>query len=221
LRRIAFLSVLVLTLTVAMASPEGVSLQPPQLVVERTDGLSRIWVEIHTADGATSRALVRETAGTVAAGPAGTDPAGAAVFARWSEEGRTWSTFSRDGGRAWSEPRITALDLRLHAGAVLPGQPMPTAPEGLRLPADGNVFLVQLKAQSLPEFRSALEGAGARILRYFPNNAHLVRLDPSRLAAVSGLEFVERIEPFHPFYRIQRELLDWLASPEPRAEAME
>src|SRR5262249_23186675 len=46
------------------------------------------------------------------------------------------------------------------------------------------------------------------ILSYFPNNAHIVRMSSGRVAGLAQLPFVQRIEPYHAFYRIDRELRD-------------
>jgi PKD repeat protein len=72
------------------------------------------------------------------------------------------------------------------------------------------VFLVQLRTISLPAWREALREAGAELLSFFPHNAHLVRLDPKLLPALASLEFVARIEPYHPAYRLETVLREWL-----------
>ena len=93
---------------------------------------------------------------------------------------------------------------------------MPGAPGHLALPPDGRLYLVQLKTISLPEWREALKGAGAEVVAYFPDNAHVVRLSggpAARVEALAGLDMVERVEPYHPWYRLSGELRTWLEEP--------
>ncbi len=183
----------------------------PRLVLEPRDGTTRIWIEAIRLDGSPARRLLRETGARVVADRTGGDPAGRAAFATWGEDGQTWFTYRRDAGPGWSEPRRLAQLLRLRDGAAGPGAPLPPVPDELRLPADGGVWIVQLRTISLPEWRSALTAAGARLLAFFPDNAHLVALPADRRGALEALDFVQRIEPYHPGYRLDPGLHAWLA----------
>jgi hypothetical protein len=86
---------------------------------------------------------------------------------------------------------------------------MPVALAGYELPASGRLFIVQLKTVSLPEWRTAIAAQG-EILGAIPHNAHIVRADPTSLASLAELEFVDRIEPYHPWYRLDSDLRAWL-----------
>ena len=70
---------------------------------------------------------------------------------------------------------------------------------------------MQFRTVSLPEWRDAVVQAGARILGYFPHNAHLVKMPAGLRPRVEALEFVERVEPFHPSYRMEQALRGWSA----------
>ncbi len=187
--------------------------RPVGLELDSSGGGSRLWVEIAGSDAGLRRRLVRESASTIVPGRTGTDPAGRAAFATWSEDGEAWSAYSLDGGSTWRGARPLRVELRLRDGAVRPGAPLPPVAAGLALPPAGRVFLVQLRTISLPAWRAALEDAGAEVLAFFPHNAHLVRVAPERRRAVAALEFVARVEPFHPAYRLERELRQWLETP--------
>ncbi|HEX9943028.1 MAG TPA: S8 family serine peptidase [Thermoanaerobaculia bacterium] len=205
IRRLAVLMVLAAALTApAMAKP--------RLVVEPGAGVNRVFVEVDAGNGQVRRSLVRVTPSPVAPGATGSDPAERASFAAWNEDGERWFSASRDGGRSWSEARAIETALRLHAGAVEPGRPAPAVPAALAQPADGRLFLVQFRTLGLPEWRDALRGLGAEVLQYFPFNAHIVRMHPSLAPQVAALEFVERVEPYHPYHRLEPGLRDWLAS---------
>jgi hypothetical protein len=185
-------------------------LLPPRLVVEHDAGVNLIWVELVTGDGESVRRLIRSTSAASSSVATGWSPGGAAAFARWSEGQEPWSAYSRDGGKTWSKARPLKVDLRLRDGATSPGQSMPAAPARLSLPADGRLYLVQFRTVSLPEWRAALEGLGGEVLNHIPHNAHLVRLDPSLIPEVASMDIVERVEPYHPFYRLEPELRDWI-----------
>ncbi len=176
------------------------------LVTEDNEGAS-LSVEAKAADGTGRRALLRKTREPVEIGAKGSDPAGRAMFVDWSEKSERWFSYSRDG-QTWSEPQRIETTLQMRDGTIAPDTPMPAAPFYLKMPENGRLFIVQFRTLSLPEWRQALEEAGAKILSYFPNNAHIVRMPPARAAMLARLPFVERIEPYHPFYRIDRELRD-------------
>jgi serine protease AprX len=182
----------------------------PDLVVEAGAGGSRIFVEVPAGNGQVRRSLLRATSAPVEPGVTGWDPAGRAAFATWNEAGERWFSTSRDGGRSWEEARAVPTELRLRAGAVPPGQAMPPVPAGLELPRDGRLWLVQFRTVGLPEWREALAASGAEVLNYLPFNAHIVRLEAGVVPAVRALDFVQRVEPYQPGYRLEEELLDWL-----------
>jgi hypothetical protein len=191
---------------VAAAAP----LAPPRLVVDRAGPRSSLFVEVVTQDGAAARSLLKEAVTGVQPVAAGWDPRERAAFVTWSEpDGDRWASYSRDGGRTWSAPQATGTALKLLGGDVEPGQPMPPVVSALTLPAEGRLFLVQFRSVGLPEWREALADLGAEVLNFFPHNAHIVRMDPALVPSVARLAFVERVEPYHPAYRLERELRDW------------
>jgi hypothetical protein len=179
----------------------------PRLAVERVEERSEIWIELSTPDGA-DRLLLRGTAAAVEPLVAGREAA--SVFAAWLEDGRRWSAFSRDGGESWSTARPVEMALRLKAGMALPGEPMPPAPGHLSARAGSRLFVVQFESVSLPEWRAALEDLGGEVLAHVPHNAHIVRIAPALAARAAQFEFVGRVEPYHPAYRLSPELRAWV-----------
>ena len=213
MRKVAIVLVAVLVCGLAVAG-DIQSTSRPAIFLESANGLTRISVEVSTPEGVAERHLIRETTAPVTAGLAGGNPARTAAFASWRENGtETWSAWSRDGGASWSEARPTPMDLRLRAGAANPWEALPDAP-ALGLPSNGNLFIVQLRSISLPEWRSTLESAGGQILAFFPNNAHIVRMDAGARTRIAGLEFVQRVEPYRPSDRLEPALQAWLSAPE-------
>ena len=184
----------------------------PRLVVEPGQGVSRVFVEVEAGNGQVRRSLLRVTPSGVAPGSAGWDPAGRAAFATWTEGGQRWFSATRDGGRSWFEARAIDTAIRLKAGDAEPGRPMPAPAASLTLPADGRLYVVQFKTLGLPEWREALTEVGAEVLSYLPSNSHIVRMHPALVQTVKGLDVVERVEPYHPGYRLEDELAAWLGS---------
>jgi subtilisin family serine protease len=178
--------------------------EPRLLVTEDNDGAS-LSVEAKATDGIHRRVLLRKTKAPVQVGARGLDPAGRAMFVDWSEESERWFSYSRDG-QIWSEPRRIDVTLQLRDGIIRPEMQMPAVPSAMKMSDAGRLFLVQFRTVSLPEWRQALEEMGAKILGYLPHNAHIVRLPSNEAARLASLPFVQRIEMYHPYYRLDREL---------------
>jgi hypothetical protein len=142
----------------------------------------------------------------------GWDASRTAGFKTWSEGSLHYTSWTRDGGRTWSDPQAIERNLMLRDGATAPGSALPPVPPSLRLPPQGRLFLVQFKTIGLPEWRQALADMGAEVLNFFPHHAHIVRMDAGLTPAAAALPFVERVEPYHPAYRIERGLRDWALS---------
>ena len=183
----------------------------PRLVGETEGGSTRLMVEVA---GARAAHLLRTSGDAIVPGATGSGPEGRALFATWTEgDGQPWSSYSRDAGETWSEARPSGMTLRLRDGDAGPADEMPFAPSDMRLLPGGRLFLVQFHTISLPEWRAALTAGGAEVLAFFPDNAHIVRMDESARDQVAALEFVQRVEPYHPWYRVENELREWLDSP--------
>lgn len=208
-------SIAALLVALALAMPVAAAPPPrPALHIEPVAGGHQISVELAGA----GRTVLRVAPGLALPGATGWDPAGRAAFVTWEEPGSRWFSATRDGGATWLEARPIETALRLHAGAVEPGRPVPPVPAALALPADGRLFLVQFRTIGLPEWRDALADAGAEVLSFFPFNAHIVRMSPALAGSLASLDIVERVEPYHPAYRLEPELRSWLASPQGPAE---
>ena len=202
-------------LVLLLASTLGVSAaeappETPRLSVERARRSSSLYVEMALPDGTLGRHLLKGAVSGVRPVAAGTDGRGTAAFVTWTEKGNVrWSAYSRDAGLTWSQPQAIGADLLLRDGAVKPGEPIPAVAAPLQQPAEGRLFLVQFKTIGLPEWRDALTAMGAEVLNFFPHNAHIVRMDPGLVSSAARFDFVERVEPYHPAYRLEREVRDW------------
>jgi serine protease AprX len=202
----------VLMLGIAIvAGISAIAAGKPGLVLETSGGARGIWVKLPRPDGSVERHLLRTTNATVTLGAAGLDPSERAAFANWTEDGVRFTSWSRDAGRSWSEPQQTGTALQLLAGRVEPGAALPAPPEELGLPGTGQLFIVQFRSISLPEFREAIKSFGAEVLQPFPWNGHIVRMSPDLVPSIRALGIVERVEPYRPYDRLEPELRAWLA----------
>jgi hypothetical protein len=211
MRSMAVLLGVLLIWAIALAVPVAAAPPPrPALRIEPVAGGHQISVELAGAQGQVSRTVLRVAPGLALPGATGWDPAGRAAFVTWEEAGSRWFSATRDAGATWLEARPIETALRLHTGTIEPGRPVPPVPASLALPSDGRLFLVQFRTIGLPEWRATLAEAGAEVLSYFPFNAHVVRMSPALAGSLSSLDIVERVEPYHPAYRLENELRDWL-----------
>lgn len=205
----------------ALASgPLDLELSRPALITTRTAaGTTRIEVAYVGPDGQRRQTFLRETGRAVARDASGVAAAGAAAFVRWDEAGSLWFAVSRDGGRSWSEARDLDTRVMLRDGQPSVRESMPQPGFGLSATSDSELYIVQFKTISLPEWRDALNAVGAQLLWYLPHNAYIAHVPSPVLPAVRALDVVERVERFHPWYRLSSEVRDWLAAPGPSGEA--
>lgn len=125
--------------------------------------------------------------------------------------------YSRDGGALLGRVRDTSHLIRLADAAFDPlhGGP-PGVSQFLAAPSDGNLHLVQFHATPLPEFRSAIVALGGKVLRFLSDHAFLVEMSPATRDQVAQLPYVRWTGPYHPAYRLERELRDSLMGLVPR-----
>jgi len=75
------------------------------------------------------------------------------------------------------------------------------------LPAGGSIYFVQFVTQPLPEYRTALEAAGATIYDYVVNHTFLVRMSPEVRDEVQSMPIVRWVGSYHPEFRLEEYLL--------------
>ena len=102
----------------------------------------------------------------------------------------------------WPADKISdAKQLHLRYGAFDPLADPPKIPKELMEP-DGNLWIVQCRQVVDHSVRDQLTRAGATLLRYFPDDAYIVRLKPETVETIRKLESVRWIGPYHPAYRL-------------------
>lgn len=181
------------------------------VTLEIEEGRTRIWVEAQAPDGTIRRQLLRETPAAVTLRETGADPAQRASFVTWDEGAdQRWFSFSYQADGRWSQARPLEQELLLRDGEVSPAMGMPSVPGDFIQPEDGRLFIVQFRTVGLAQWRQAIVELGGEVFNYFPHNAHLVRMSHNQAETVRGLDFVERVEPYHPWYRIPADLREWV-----------
>lgn len=93
--------------------------------------------------------------------------------------------------------RNARIDTKSSAPLVIPSH--------LMAGADPGCYIVQSKGNITREFYQQLEEAGVQVISYIPNNAVLVSMTPEQ-ANANG-ELFASILPYHPYYKLDSELL--------------
>ena len=68
-------------------------------------------------------------------------------------------------------------------------------------------YIVQFRGYILEEWKQDVRNSGATIFHYIPNNAFIVRMDPSVKVEVNNLDCVQWIGPYYPSYRVDPSIL--------------
>lgn len=89
-----------------------------------------------------------------------------------------------------------------------PLQELPQPPVGLASENSLNrLFLVQFISQPLAEYRDQLATLGARTVKYMPDNAYLVDIPSTAIAALQALPFVRWVGAYHVAYKLDEQLI--------------
>lgn len=137
-------------------------------------------------------------------------PGSAAVTMTWDEAGVTRYALSRDGATIASEG-IADHAIKLASGAFVPGARV--EPPAHLAASDGAALrIIQFRTPVLPEYRAALEQAGATVRYYLPEQAQLATMDEAARARVEALPFVRWVGAYHPADKLEQPLRAALAA---------
>ncbi|MBM3846828.1 MAG: hypothetical protein FJ405_11170, partial [Verrucomicrobia bacterium] len=111
-------------------------------------------------------------------------------------------------------------DSLLLVNALVDGRHEPSlaVPESLRLKGPTSSYLIQSRDRIDDAFRTLLSGAGATLVSYIPNNAFLVRLDPSAISKLSNHPGIRSIIPWQPYFKLSADLLGHVMQSKPIPE---
>jgi hypothetical protein len=152
-------------------------------------------------------------------------PGSAIELYTWEEEqpegGRQpYFAYSRGGAVPLGRVRPTSYVVRLSEARFDPLQgAQPQVRGALMADANNTLHLVQFVAVPLPEFQQAIEALGGKVLRFLADHTYLVEMDAPVRARVAGLPYVRWVGPYHPEYRLERELRDAIAGQAQRLPA--
>jgi hypothetical protein len=93
-------------------------------------------------------------------------------------------------------------------------------PARFRAPADAEYQIIQFDGPPSSAVRAEIESRGGRVAHYVPKNAYAVHLPPSERDRVLGMPGILHVEPYHPYFKMSREILSYLGGI-PDAQAAE
>ncbi len=130
--------------------------------------------------------------------------------------------YSRNAGVNWDKLQQISHDMRLHFARFDPlNEGEPAVPTMLRASSRSKLRIVQFETQILSELKDGITAAGAEVVRYLPDQAYLVRMDPAAEAAIEALPYVRWVGEYHPAYRLEPQILDLLQGGAASTEAVE
>lgn len=94
-------------------------------------------------------------------------------------------------------------------------QAMPAIPDHLRAQGDPGAYVVQARGPVDNAFRARLQGAGAEIVSYIPNNAYLVRATAGVAAQLRAAPETQAVLPYEPYYKLKPSLLKLAVAQDP------
>jgi hypothetical protein len=137
-------------------------------------------------------------------------PGSAGQVMIWEERGPTgafqaWYAISLDG-KSVAAAKSTSYSIEMRRASFDPLRRVPDFSDSV-LPAGGSIYFVQFVTQALPEYRTALEAAGATIYDHVVNHTFLVRMSPEVRDAVQALPIVRWVGSHHAEFRLEEYLL--------------
>lgn len=137
----------------------------------------------------------------------GRGPDGETAFASWRDPADAdhvlrYATRGPDAGSPWTRVHHTTTLLRLRDGAVSAGEPLPAVPAGWAAPEGARLFVVEFAVPPRPAWRRALERGGVDVVRVLPDRALVVHAPPHAALRLRAESAVERVVPFHPWFRV-------------------
>lgn len=148
-------------------------------------------------------------------------PGSSLALYTWEEETPTggrqaYYAYSRAGTAAHGRVRDTTYLVRLEAATFDPLRanlaPAPALDQDLMAAEDRtSLHLVQFHGTPLPELRQEVIRLGGQVLRFLSDHTFLVEMDGPARERVARLPFVRWVGPYHPAYRLERDLREALA----------
>ncbi len=80
-------------------------------------------------------------------------------------------------------------------------------PSGWQSEVDPKAYIVQSTGLLDDAFRAKIAAGGGQVVSYVPNNAYLVRIDAAGASSLAGLDGVQAVLPFEPYYKADERLL--------------
>ena len=102
---------------------------------------------------------------------------------------------------------LAPTTLQLRYAAFDPLDTTPAIPAQLAAHRQPGVYIVQLEGRATDAARDAITSTGARLGRFLPHNAYIVRMDGPTADAVRTMPAVRWVGPYHAAYKLDEPLL--------------
>ena len=96
-------------------------------------------------------------------------------------------------------------DLALKTGVTV------EVPKEFKADENTEYYLVQFDHPVSVADKAAIESLGARVSHYVPNSAYAVYADAQALEQLRSMEGVRFVDPYHPYYKMSQDVLDYLS----------
>ncbi|HIE11395.1 MAG TPA: hypothetical protein EYP62_07250, partial [Kiritimatiellae bacterium] len=83
-------------------------------------------------------------------------------------------------------------------------------PDDLKAPADTEHYIVQFDHRVSARERLQLQQEGIQVSHYVPYSAFAVKVTPGQLERLRNMEGVRAVVPYHPYFKLSREILEYL-----------
>ncbi|MBL1217302.1 MAG: peptidase S8 [Planctomycetes bacterium] len=118
-----------------------------------------------------------------------------------------WYSVSLDGGKTVQTARRADYRLLIRNATFDPMGSEPALSPALVAGMDNELYVVQFHSQTLDSYRQDIEDAGGEIAKYLANYAYIVRLDEQARQTVANLPAVRWVGAYHPYYRLDQDVL--------------
>ncbi len=149
-------------------------------------------------------------------------PNSSKLVATWDESGPTGIEHFyaiSPTGEAFANAFPTSYDVRLVYASFDPLAGEPVVPEPWRAGPGSRAYMVQFIVPPQDEFRRDIASMGGAVRTFLTDHTHVVDMDAKTAASVARLPYVRWVGPYHPAYKMSRDVRAELLSAAPDAAA--
>lgn len=122
-----------------------------------------------------------------------------------------WFAIVRDGSQV-EQIRSISYTIKTRLGEFDPDDPLPPFPLFLTSRPGNDLWLVQIFVPPTEEIFKDIQQEGGRANRFLPDTSLIVKASATSAATIGSLPFIRAVIPFHPAFRVEKQLLDELSN---------